>query len=321
MHRIAVLDDYQSVAADFADWSTRPRARRRRRVPRPPRRRGRARRAARRPSTSSSPCASGRRSRAALLERLPNLRLLVTTGRRNASIDVAAATERGITVCGTGLARHRHRRADVGADPRRRRATSRRRTPPSAPAAGRRPSASTSPAPRLGVVGLGAARGARSPGSVRRSAWTSSRGARTSPTSAPPRSASGGSSEDELFATADVVTVHLLLSDRTRGLVGADDFARMKPTAVFVNTSRGPIVDEQALTRRADRAARIARRRARRLRPGAAAARPPAPHRSRGPCSPRTSATSPRRPTRSSTARPSRTSPPGSAGQPIRTLT
>jgi phosphoglycerate dehydrogenase-like enzyme len=52
---------------------------------------------------------------------------------------------------------------------------------------------------------------------------------------------------EELFATADVVTVHLLWSKRTRGLIGADDFARMKPTSVFINTSRGPIVQQQAL--------------------------------------------------------------------------
>src|SRR3954470_8328007 len=52
---------------------------------------------------------------------------------------------------------------------------------------------------------------------------------------------------EELFGTSDVVTLHLLWSKRTRGLIGADDFARMKPTAVFINTSRGPIVQEQAL--------------------------------------------------------------------------
>ena len=52
---------------------------------------------------------------------------------------------------------------------------------------------------------------------------------------------------EELFSTSDVVTVHLLWSKRTRGLIGADDFARMKPTAVFINTSRGPIVQTDAL--------------------------------------------------------------------------
>jgi phosphoglycerate dehydrogenase-like enzyme len=51
----------------------------------------------------------------------------------------------------------------------------------------------------------------------------------------------------ELFGTSDVVTVHTLLSKRTRGLIGADDLGRMKPTAILVNTSRGPIVDQQAL--------------------------------------------------------------------------
>ena len=54
-------------------------------------------------------------------------------------------------------------------------------------------------------------------------------------------------SKEELFARSDVVTIHLLLSDRTTGLVGADDLARMKPSAILVNTSRGPIVDEAAL--------------------------------------------------------------------------
>jgi phosphoglycerate dehydrogenase-like enzyme len=53
--------------------------------------------------------------------------------------------------------------------------------------------------------------------------------------------------KDELLRTADVVTVHLQLSDRTRGLLGADELALMKPTAILVNTSRGPIVDELAL--------------------------------------------------------------------------
>jgi phosphoglycerate dehydrogenase-like enzyme len=53
--------------------------------------------------------------------------------------------------------------------------------------------------------------------------------------------------KDELLTTADVVTIHLQLSDRTRGLIGAPEFALMKHTAILVNTSRGPIVDESAL--------------------------------------------------------------------------
>jgi phosphoglycerate dehydrogenase-like enzyme len=54
-------------------------------------------------------------------------------------------------------------------------------------------------------------------------------------------------SKDELFAQSDVVSVHLVLSDRTRGLVGARELALMKPAAFLINTSRGPIVEEAAL--------------------------------------------------------------------------
>src|SRR5829696_4821007 len=101
MHRIAVLDDYQSVAADFCDWSQ---------VPGPIR-------VVEFHDAVSDPGALAARLepfdvvvamrertefRRSLLERLPNLRLLVTTGMRNAAIDVAAAGELGITVCGTG---------------------------------------------------------------------------------------------------------------------------------------------------------------------------------------------------------------------------
>ncbi|MGH6716188.1 MAG: NAD(P)-dependent oxidoreductase, partial [Bradyrhizobium sp.] len=53
--------------------------------------------------------------------------------------------------------------------------------------------------------------------------------------------------KEQLFSAADVVTIHVVLSQRSRGLVGGDDLSRMKPTAYLVNTSRGPIVDEQAL--------------------------------------------------------------------------
>ena len=54
-------------------------------------------------------------------------------------------------------------------------------------------------------------------------------------------------SKEELFSTSDFISIHLVLSDRTRGLVGAADFARMKPNAILVNTSRGPVLDEAAL--------------------------------------------------------------------------
>jgi D-3-phosphoglycerate dehydrogenase len=57
----------------------------------------------------------------------------------------------------------------------------------------------------------------------------------------------GYATREELFATADIITVHVVLSQRSRGLVGAADLARMKPTSYLVNTARGPIVDEAAL--------------------------------------------------------------------------
>ncbi|UQX11773.1 NAD(P)-dependent oxidoreductase [Candidatus Mycobacterium methanotrophicum] len=82
-------------------------------------------------------------------------------------------------------------------------------------------------------------------------------------------------SRDELFRRADVLTIHLVLSERTRGLVGAAESGMMKPTALLVNTSRGPIIDEQALLD-ALRSGRLARGRLRRLRHRAAADGAPA---------------------------------------------
>jgi phosphoglycerate dehydrogenase-like enzyme len=245
VHRIAVLDDYQYVATTFADWSQLPEpvevvefsahiadedklvARlqpfdvviaMRERTPFPRR----------------------------VLERLPSLRLLVTTGMRNPSIDLAAAGELGITVCGTGahpsgtaeltwaliLAVARHLPQEDA----------------SVRAGGWQQSVGTDLAgSRLGVIGLGRL-GSRVAQvglafGMDVVAWsqnlTDERAA-----SAGVRRASG---LHELLEGADVVTIHVQLSDRTRGLLGAAEFARMKPTAILVNTSRGPIVEEVAL--------------------------------------------------------------------------
>jgi phosphoglycerate dehydrogenase-like enzyme len=244
VHRIAVLDDYQSVAATFTDWA---------RVPEP------VVVVEFHDHVSDEDALVARlepfdvvlamRERTALprtvLERLPNLKLLVTTGMRNKSIDVAAANDRGITVCGTGsqatataeltwgliLATLRHiPQEDAGV-----RAGGWQHTIGGDLAGA-----------RLGVVGLG--RLGSQVAKVGQAfgmdvvAWSQNL--------TDERAAEHGVrrvEREELFATADVVTVHLLWSKRTRGLIGADDFARMKPTAVFVNTSRGPIVQEKAL--------------------------------------------------------------------------
>lgn len=181
-----------------------------------------------------------------LIERLSALRLLVTTGARNAAIDVAAAREHGVTVCGTrslptptaeltwglilALARH------IPAEDRALR-EGRWQTTLGSGLNGK----------TLGVIGLGNLGGqvARvgSAFGMNVLAWsqnlTGERATEAGATLVP---------KDELLARSDIVTVHLVLSERTRGLIGARELALMRPTATLVNTSRGPIVDERALT-------------------------------------------------------------------------
>src|SRR5215218_9790013 len=180
-----------------------------------------------------------------LLSRLPNLKLLVTTGARNKSIDLDAATDLGITVCGTGnlptpaveltwaliLAAVRNvPQEDAGM-----RAGGWQHTVGGDLAGG-----------TLGVIGLGrlgerVARIGQAFG-MDVVAWSQNL--------SDERAAEVGVrrvDKDELLATSDVVTIHVVLSDRTHGLIGARELSLMKHTAVLVNTSRGPIVDEEAL--------------------------------------------------------------------------
>jgi phosphoglycerate dehydrogenase-like enzyme len=190
---------------------------------------------------------------AAILERLPDLRLLVTTGPMNASIDVDAARAQGVTVCGTGgalwntveltwaliLAAAR----SLPAEDALLRAGGWQRT------VGRTLHGSTLSVLGLGNLGSHVARLGVAFG-MEVIAW--------SPNLTPQRCEKVGASlvdQDELFTRADVLTVHLKLSDRSRGLVGARELALMKPTALLVNTSRGPIVDEYALADALERAA------------------------------------------------------------------
>jgi phosphoglycerate dehydrogenase-like enzyme len=244
MHRIAVLDDYQSAAAGFADWSL---------VPGPVDVVEFADHLADEDALvdrlTPFEVVVAMRERTPfpriLLERLPHLRLLVTTGRRNASIDVAAAAERGITVCGTGS----HAAGPVELTWALILAVA-RQVPledASVRAGGWQETVGTDLAgATLGVLGLGrlGERVARIGQAFDMDvvAWSQNLTGQ--------RAAEVGVrlvGRDELFATADVLTVHLLLSDRTRGLVGRDELERMKPSAILVNTSRGPIVDEAAL--------------------------------------------------------------------------
>jgi D-3-phosphoglycerate dehydrogenase len=185
----------------------------------------------------------------ALIERLPKLRFIAMTGRRAPSLDLAAATERGIAVCNThggegGASTSEMAWALLLAAARDLAAAER------GVRAGRwhegvRPGVVLEER-RLGVVGLGRL-GSRVAGFGKAFgmdvvAWSQNL--------TPERAAECGAryvSKDELFATSDFISIHVVLSDRTRGLIGAADFARMKPSAILVNTSRGPIVDETAL--------------------------------------------------------------------------
>jgi phosphoglycerate dehydrogenase-like enzyme len=245
MRRVAVLDDYQGVALQMADWSV-----------------------------LASECrvevfrdhlsdltALGERLREFeivtcmrertpfrrdLLTRLPNLRLLVTTGMRNAAIDLEAAGDLGVVVCGTSsgpesppaeltwgliLALVRHI--------------------PREDAATRAGHWGTTVGMSLGnrvlgVLGLGrlGATVAKVGGAFGMSviAWSQNLTAE--------KAAQCGTrlvTKDELFSRSDIVSIHVQLSERTRGLVGARELGLMKRTAYLVNTARGPIVDEAAL--------------------------------------------------------------------------
>jgi phosphoglycerate dehydrogenase-like enzyme len=181
----------------------------------------------------------------ALIERLPHLKLLVTTGSRNLGIDMAACRERGILVCGTQsgssptaelawgliltLARH------IAEEDKALR-EGRWQSTIGFALAGK----------TLGILGLGRlgsqmARIGNAFG-MKIIAWSQNLD--------PERAAAAGAirvEKAELFGLADVLTIHLLLSERTRGLVGRDEIGLMKKSAILVNTARAGIVDEAAL--------------------------------------------------------------------------
>ena len=242
--KLAILDDYQGTAKDLADWSKLPAGveveffqdhivDEDQLVER----------------LGDFDLVQGMRERTpfprSVLSRLPNLRLLITTGRRNASFDIEAASELGITVCGTNgggegtteltwgliLAMLRH----IPEEERRSRAGSWGTT------VGIGGKGKT-----LGLIGLGhigslVARVAKA-FDMNVIAWSQNM--------THERANECGATlvdKETLFRDSDIVSVHLVLSDRTRGLVGKSDLAFMKPSAYIVNTSRGPIIDEMAL--------------------------------------------------------------------------
>jgi phosphoglycerate dehydrogenase-like enzyme len=241
---VVVLDDYQDVARTSADWA--PLA-------------GRAEVEVRHEhladpdavvaALAGAAVVVAMRERtpfpAATLARLPDLRLLVTTGMRNASIDLAAAAARGIVVCGTGgtgvgtgelawgllIALARQLPAELAGV-----AAGRWQV-----GLGRELAGSTLGLLGLGRIGRQVAGYARAFG-LHPIAWSQHL--------TPQRAAEGGAEwveQDELFRRADAVTIHLALSARTTGLVGARELELLGPRGYLINTSRGPIVDRPAL--------------------------------------------------------------------------
>jgi phosphoglycerate dehydrogenase-like enzyme len=180
-----------------------------------------------------------------VIERLPRLRMIASTGPFNASVDVAAAKERGIYVSTTGG----YVESTVELTWALILATARRIVDESISVRGDGWQTSVGRqlgGTVLGVLGLGrigsrVAQVGKAFG-MDLIAWSEN----LTPEAAEQAGATHVSKE-ELFSRADVVSIHLVLSERTRGLVGADELALMKPTALLVNTSRGPIVDEAAL--------------------------------------------------------------------------
>lgn len=246
--RLSILDDYQGVALGMADWS-------------PVRDRGVEIAVERHPfadedaavrALEGSELVAAMRERTAfpksLVDRLPQLKLLITTGMRNASFDMAALKDRGVVVCGTGgpgggnedtaelawglilgavrriaedhaLMRHGGWQTRVG----------------------HRVAGKTLGLLGLGRLGSAVARVGLAFG-MKAIAWSQNLTAE--------RAVSQGVErveKDELFRRSDILSVHLVLSPRSRGLVGVREIGLMKPSAVLVNTSRGPICDTEAI--------------------------------------------------------------------------
>src|SRR6201991_4479844 len=182
----------------------------------------------------------------ALFAALPKLKLLITSGMRNAAIDMEAAKAHNVVLCGTQWGRDPtapltmgiilELTRNIGRENARMHAGERLQKFVGLEIEGR----------TLGIIGLGklgskVAKLSQAFG-MNVIAW--------SPNLTPERCKEAGvgyASKEELFSTADIVTIHVVLSERSRGLVGAAELARMKPTAYLVNTARGPIVDENAL--------------------------------------------------------------------------
>ncbi|WP_279358074.1 D-2-hydroxyacid dehydrogenase family protein [Methylobacterium indicum] len=243
--RVAVLDDYQGVAAGLADWAGLGPdvAVDVFREPVPPAE------AAARLAPYDVLCLMRERMPldAALAAALPALKLVVFTGGRNPSVDTAALRARGVTVCNTrngegGIATAELTVALMLA-------CARALPREFANMAGGRWQETLGEGLEgrtLGLVGLGRI-GARVAAvgralGMRVTAW--------SPNLTPERAEAGGATlaaREDLFSQSDVISLHMVLAPSTRGIVGPAEIARMRPGAILINTSRGPLIDEAAM--------------------------------------------------------------------------
>lgn len=244
-YRCAVLDDYQNVALKMADWSKVAGDVEVKVFDAPL---GGPEDVVRALQGFAIICAMRERTPfpRRVIEGLPDLKLLITTGARNLSFDMAAAAERGIVVSSTagfgnptagltfGLILELTRR--IGYEHARLKAGVAWQTTIGIDLEGK----------TLGIVGLGklgnrVAQIAK-PFGMKVIAWSQNL------TSDKCREAGVAyATKEDLFREADFVTIHVQLSERSRALIGAKELGLMKPTAFLINTSRGPIVDQQAL--------------------------------------------------------------------------
>ena len=181
-----------------------------------------------------------------VIEGLPDLKLLITTGARNAAIDLKACADRSVTVCGTGGVGSPTTGIAVGLmlELTRRIGFENARMKAGAPwqvTLGQDLEGLT-----LGVLGLGKL-GQRVSGvakalGMKVIAWSQNLTAEKAK-----EASVDYVSKEDLLRQADIITIHLVLSDRSRGLIGAKELGLMKKTAYLINTSRGPLVDEKAL--------------------------------------------------------------------------
>jgi phosphoglycerate dehydrogenase-like enzyme len=243
--RCAILDDYQNVALRVADWSP---LKGKADITVFNEHLGEAGNVVKTLQGFDVICAMRERTpfRRETVEALPNLKLLLTSGARNASFDMEALKERGVVVCGTGgfgnptaslaIGLMLELTRKIGFENARMKAGETWQITLGQDVEGR----------TMGVVGLGklgsrVATIAKALG-MKVNAWSQNLTKEKCD-----EAGVGYLPKEELMATSDVVSIHVVLSKRSRGLITREDLQRMKPSAYLINTARGPIVDEDAL--------------------------------------------------------------------------